>query len=335
MSSILTNDNFVEKPSKKKNIKVIVSPSEEKETSDVVEASKSFDVIDTMPEVDESKVAINDKKIKRQNRNTKKLVNKDEVVVETKDEVVETKDEVVVETKDEVVVETKDEVVVETKDEVVVETKDEVVVETKDDVVVETKDEVVVETKKKRTPRNKPKDVSKTTDAIENKSEIVSSTDETEVTNKSKSKSKARTKSKILKKSSDDTDDKLIDVNTDECVPGDCEDIDSKKQIRSFRVKLPLSDTYVGRFTGLTPYQAANKALSKYFRASDNIISSIVFDICESTRNSKKSVYSYVGSREKLEMPVTYDIKDKKTNETRQIVKSYKNILKKIKKIVE
>ena len=38
------------------------------------------------------------------------------------------------------------------------------------------------------------------------------------------------------------------------------------KSVRSFKVMLPNTDIFVGRFTGLTPYQAANKALSKYYR---------------------------------------------------------------------
>ena len=40
----------------------------------------------------------------------------------------------------------------------------------------------------------------------------------------------------------------------------------SGKRVRSFKVRLPGTESYEGRFTGLTPYQAANKALSKYYR---------------------------------------------------------------------
>lgn len=104
------------------------------------------------------------------------------------------------------------------------------------------------------------------------------------------------------------------------------------KRIRSFKVKLPGREDFEGRFTGLTPYQAANKALSKYFRETEKPNSEITFSICESTRKSKKSVYTYVGCRQKLENPVTYNITNKDTNESREIVKHFKNSLKKVKK---
>ena len=104
-------------------------------------------------------------------------------------------------------------------------------------------------------------------------------------------------------------------------------ELDDEKQIRSFKVKLPGSDQFEGRFTGLTPYQAANKALSKYFREGERVNAEVTFSICESTRKSKKSVYTYVGQRHKLESPVKYTIQD-----GREIVKNFKNSLKKVKK---
>jgi len=106
---------------------------------------------------------------------------------------------------------------------------------------------------------------------------------------------------------------------------GDAED---GKLVRSFKVKLPDNENFVGRFTGLTPYQAANKALSKYFRETKNADKEITFLICESTRKSKKSVYTYIGKRYQLEVPVRYKIQD-----GREIVKNFKNSLKKVKKI--
>ena len=101
----------------------------------------------------------------------------------------------------------------------------------------------------------------------------------------------------------------------------------SEKRIRSFKVKLPNKEDYEGRFTGLTPYQAANKALSKYFRENPESLEQITFSISESTRNSKKTNYTYVGRREKLQVPVVYKIQD-----GREIVKNFKNSLKKVKK---
>ena len=102
---------------------------------------------------------------------------------------------------------------------------------------------------------------------------------------------------------------------------------DNEKHIRSFKVRLPGSETFEGRFTGLTPYQAANKALSKYFREGERTDNDVTFSICESTRKSKKSVYTYVGKRHQLEVPVKYTIQD-----GREIVKNFKNTLKKVKK---
>jgi hypothetical protein len=102
---------------------------------------------------------------------------------------------------------------------------------------------------------------------------------------------------------------------------------DDEKHVRSFKVRLPGSETFEGRFTGLTPYQAANKALSKYFRAGDKTHGEVTFSICESTRKSKKSVYTYVGQRHRLADPVKYKIQD-----GREIVKNFKNSLKKVKK---
>ena len=104
------------------------------------------------------------------------------------------------------------------------------------------------------------------------------------------------------------------------------------KRIRSFKVRLPGKEDFEGRFTGLTPYQAANKALSKYFRETDKPKFEITFSICESTRKSKKAVYTYVGCRHKLDNPVTYNITNKDTNVSREIVKHFKNSLKKVKK---
>ena len=107
------------------------------------------------------------------------------------------------------------------------------------------------------------------------------------------------------------------------------EQVVNGRRLRSFKVKLPNSTEYEGRFTGLTPYQAANKALSKFFReaTTDQTDASVTFSICESTRNSKKSVYTYVGGRVKLAVPVKYSI-----DGGREITKHFKNSLKKVKK---
>jgi hypothetical protein len=105
---------------------------------------------------------------------------------------------------------------------------------------------------------------------------------------------------------------------------------------RSFKVKLPGSadEEFSGRFTGLTPYQAANKALSKFFRNNENNNIStepIVFSIKESTRGSKRHTYTYKGLRVKLDQAITYTIKSA-SGEERVITKQYKNQLIKVKK---
>ena len=107
-------------------------------------------------------------------------------------------------------------------------------------------------------------------------------------------------------------------------------DDDGKKHVRSFKVRLPGSESFEGRFTGLTPYQAANKALSKYYRESNELQKEVTFSICESTRNSRKCTYTYVGGRHELSTPVTYTIAD-----GRLITKKFKNVLKKVKKVDE
>ena len=101
----------------------------------------------------------------------------------------------------------------------------------------------------------------------------------------------------------------------------------SGKRVRSFKVKFPGTESFEGRFTGLTPYQAANKALSKYYRETSKPKKQITFTIRESTRGSKRSLYTYNGKREKLKTPVQYSIKDGRT-----ITKNYKNRLTKVKK---
>merc|ERR1712110_359043 len=104
------------------------------------------------------------------------------------------------------------------------------------------------------------------------------------------------------------------------------------KSVRSFKVRLPGSESFEGRFTGLTPYQAANKALSSYYRANPKSkVSQITFTIKESTRGSKRNEYTYNGKREKLSTPVEYPIKSA-DGTVRTIRKAFKNRLTKIKK---
>ena len=116
-----------------------------------------------------------------------------------------------------------------------------------------------------------------------------------------------------------------------EVVEVDGEEAEDEKGVRSFKVHLPGTEDYAGRFTGLTPYQAANKALSKYFRENKQAKAEITFSIRESTRGSKRTTYTYNGKREKLAVPVKYSIKSA-DGVAREIVKEYKNKLTKVKK---
>lgn len=109
----------------------------------------------------------------------------------------------------------------------------------------------------------------------------------------------------------------------------DVEAAEKEKTIRSFKVQLPGNEDYTGRFTGWTPYQAANKALSRYFRSTTEPQPVVTFSIRESTRGSHHKIYTYEGMRVKLEKPVKYTIGGEGGEE---IVKRHKNQLKKVKK---
>jgi len=109
----------------------------------------------------------------------------------------------------------------------------------------------------------------------------------------------------------------------------------SGKVLRSFKVQLPGQEEFSGRFTGSTPYQAANKALSKYYRTTESPKSTVTFVMRESTRGCKKNgnypTYTYEGYRDFLPEPVSYTITDK-DGKANTIVKKHKNHLKKVKK---
>lgn len=103
-----------------------------------------------------------------------------------------------------------------------------------------------------------------------------------------------------------------------------------KKKNRSFKVKLTDEGDLYGRYNGDSPYQAANKALSEIIRnkvkVNEAVDSEINFFLVESTKGSTKKVHQYVGKRVQLETPVVYKVGDQ------DIIKNYKNILKKVKR---
>ena len=104
----------------------------------------------------------------------------------------------------------------------------------------------------------------------------------------------------------------------------------NEKRNRSFKVKLSEDGQSYGRYNGDSPYQAANKALSEIIRTKvkegEAVDGKLTFWLIESTKGSSKRVHQYEGERIKLEEPVKYKVGDN------EIVKEYKNILKKIKK---
>jgi hypothetical protein len=104
----------------------------------------------------------------------------------------------------------------------------------------------------------------------------------------------------------------------------------SDKKNRSFKVKLSEEGESYGRYNGDSPYQAANKALSEIIRTKvkngEAVEGKITFWLIESTKSSAKRVHQYEGERVKLETPVKYMVGDN------EIVKEYKNNLKKVKK---
>ena len=106
---------------------------------------------------------------------------------------------------------------------------------------------------------------------------------------------------------------------------------EGSRKVRSFKAMLPNSETYEGRFTGISPYQAACKALSKYYRDTKKPKKEITFQIRESTRGSRRSEHTYRGGRVKLDTPIEYTIKSS-DGEERVITKCYKNRLTKVKK---
>ena len=151
------------------------------------------------------------------------------------------------------------------------------------------------------------------------------------VINKKLNVKKTKDVTKTDKKTKKTKLEKSTTESKDDIVPDEEEDL----KARSFKVKLPDDTDYKGRFTGLTPYQAANKALSKYFRNQENVNitdnNQILFSIKESTRGTHKKIYNYQGCRIKLETAISYTIKSADGTE-RIITKQYKNQLIKIKK---
>jgi len=182
--------------------------------------------------------------------------------------------------------------------------------------VMQEQEQVTHETKVKKNIKKSKKETKQDDKKVKTTKEDIEVTEVTEITEIPEITKKI----KKLKKVKTDT------INEQE--------LDEDNKTRSFKVQLPTETEFTGRFTGLTPYQAANKALSKYFRNNDNVNingEEIIFNIKESTRGSKRATYAYKGKRIKLKDPIQYKIKAS-SGEERIIIKQYKNHLTKIKK---
>lgn len=105
---------------------------------------------------------------------------------------------------------------------------------------------------------------------------------------------------------------------------------EDKKKSRSFKIKLGDDKAY-GRYTGDSPYQAANKALSELIRKKKSdggsVSGKINFTLIESTKGSSHKEHKYVGKRIPLKEPITYETKNGV-----KVTKNYKNELKKLRK---
>jgi hypothetical protein len=138
---------------------------------------------------------------------------------------------------------------------------------------------------------------------------------------------KPRTQKKVV-----ETDTEQVTEANTEVAPTETETVGGRRR-RTFKVMLPNSETFEGRFIGISPYQAANKALSKYYKETKKPAKKIRFQLRESTRGRTRRnvVHTYDGSRQKLKTPIEYTIKSS-DGEEKVITKNYKNHLVKVKK---
>lgn len=105
----------------------------------------------------------------------------------------------------------------------------------------------------------------------------------------------------------------------------------SEKTYRSFKIIFNDDKPY-GRYLGDSPYQAANKAFSELIKKNNqtggsNLKREIKFKLIETTKGSKHKEHEYIGKRIKLDEPIKYITKN-----GNEIIKKYKNDIKKLKK---
>jgi len=88
-----------------------------------------------------------------------------------------------------------------------------------------------------------------------------------------------------------------------------------------------------GRYTGVTPKQAASKGFTKmvqqYKKKGRTVPPSLTIFLRESTRGSSGKVYGYTAERQKLDQPQMLTIVDKVNGEEKQITYEYRNKIRK------
>lgn len=107
-----------------------------------------------------------------------------------------------------------------------------------------------------------------------------------------------------------------------------------KSNVRYFKLINAKTGEAYGRYTGVTPKQAASKGFTKMLQKmkSENkkLPKQCVIYLRESTRNSAKKYYGYEASRQKLKESQQFVIIDKETNKEKVITYNYRNRIKKV-----
>jgi hypothetical protein len=93
-------------------------------------------------------------------------------------------------------------------------------------------------------------------------------------------------------------------------------------------------DKIFGRFKGIRPRQAANKAFSaickEQTKEGKNIIGKeIIFSIIECTRKTKNRKFNYIGKREELKEKSVREVQVGGSKEARKIIYKFKNNIRK------
>ena len=136
--------------------------------------------------------------------------------------------------------------------------------------------------------------------------------------------------------SSDSSGDSSSDSSSDSA--SSSEDLQlnhNKPKIRYFKMVDPSTGNSFGRFTGVTPRQAASKAFTTLLQKrktvgelvgeSINDNQSTEIHVKESTRGCSGKTYCYKASRTKLPEPLSVSIKNPTTGEEKTIIYKYNN----------